>query len=85
MDEKRVELASEFTAKYGEGAVPSELDMVNSRHMTNIGTFRAYCTAYLRSLEGVAQNMTLQSHLRWLMWGIYPQAYVFIRVQALLC
>lgn len=61
MDEKRVELASEFTAKYGEGAVPTELDMVNSRHMTNIGTFRAYCTAYLRSLSGVAQNMTLMT------------------------
>ncbi len=61
MDEKRAELASEFTAKYGEGAVPSELDMVNSRHLTNIGTFRAYCTAYLRSLEDVAQNMTLMT------------------------
>lgn len=61
MDEKRKELASEFTAKYGKDAAPSELDMVNSRHLTNIGTFRAYCTAYLRSLGGVAQNMTLMT------------------------
>lgn len=61
MDEKRRELSAEFITKYGEGAVPTELDMVNSRHMTNIGTFRAYCTAYLRSLSGVAQDMTLMT------------------------
>lgn len=61
MDEKRKELAEEFAAKYGEGAEPSELDMVNSRHLTNVGTFRAYCTAYLRSLKDVAQNMTLMT------------------------
>lgn len=61
MDEKRRELTAEFITKYGEGAEPTELDMVNSRHMTNIGTFRAYCTAYLRSLSGVAQNMTLMT------------------------
>lgn len=61
MDEKRQELTSEFVAKYGDQAVPSELDMVNSRHMTNIGTFRAYCNAYLRSLSGIAQNMTMMT------------------------
>lgn len=61
MDEKRRELSAEFITKYGEGAVPTELDMVNSRHLTNIGTFRAYCTAYLRSLSGVAQDMTLMT------------------------
>ncbi len=36
-------------------------DMLNSRHLTNIGTFRAYCTAYLRSNKYVAQDMTLMT------------------------
>lgn len=38
-------------------------DTLNSRHLTNIGTFRAYCTAYLRSRKTVAQNMTLMTRL----------------------
>lgn len=61
MEEKLQELSNEFVAKYGKEAVPTELDMVNSRHLTNIGTFRAYCTSYLRSLGGVAQEMTLMT------------------------
>jgi len=61
LDEKNSELSAEFVDKYGEGAVPAELDMVNSRHLTNIGTFRAYCTAYLRSRSNIAQNMTLMT------------------------
>ena len=35
--------------------------MLNSRHLTNIGTFRAYCTAYLRSNKNIAQKMTLMT------------------------
>lgn len=61
MNEKKTELAEEFIAKYGENAAPSELDMVNSRHLTNIGTFRAYCSAYLRSLNEISQGMTLMT------------------------
>lgn len=38
-------------------------DMLNARHLTNIGTFRAYCTAYLRSRKTVAQDMTLMTRL----------------------
>lgn len=36
-------------------------DVLNTRHLTNIGTFRAYCTAYLRSRKTVAQGMTLMT------------------------
>ena len=36
-------------------------DVLNSRHLTNIGTFRAYCTAYLRSNKRIAQEMTLMT------------------------
>ncbi|MDB2387301.1 mechanosensitive ion channel family protein [Shewanella sp.] len=32
---------------------------VNSRHLTNLGTFRAYMLAYLKQHENVHQNMTL--------------------------
>jgi miniconductance mechanosensitive channel len=34
-------------------------DPVNNRRATNLGTFRAYVTAYLRSHPGVNQRMTL--------------------------
>lgn len=36
-------------------------DVLNSRHLTNIGTFRAYCTAYLRSNKNIAKKMTLMT------------------------
>ncbi|HWJ70262.1 MAG TPA: mechanosensitive ion channel domain-containing protein [Sphingobium sp.] len=32
---------------------------VNSRRVTNLGTFRAYMLAYLRAHDGIAQDMTL--------------------------
>jgi miniconductance mechanosensitive channel len=35
-----------------------ETDYVSGRHLTNIGTFRAYAEAYLASHPGVAQDMT---------------------------
>ena len=38
-------------------------DVLNDRHLTNIGTFRAYCTAYLRSCKTVSQDMTLMTRL----------------------
>ncbi len=34
-------------------------DEVNTRRVTNIGTFRAYCERYLRSHPGVHQGMTI--------------------------
>ena len=34
-------------------------DPVNNRRATNLGTFRAYVTAYLRAHPGVKQDMTL--------------------------
>ncbi len=38
-------------------------EVLNDRHLTNIGTFRAYCTAYLRSCKTVSQDMTLMTRL----------------------
>ena len=31
---------------------------LNSRNLTNIGTFRAYIVAYLRNHENISENMT---------------------------
>ena len=34
-------------------------ELINGRHLTNVGTFRAYCLAYLREHEQIHQDMTL--------------------------
>jgi len=34
-------------------------ELINGRHLTNIGTFRAYCLAYLRNHDQIHQDMTL--------------------------
>lgn len=36
----------------------SALDVLNSRKLTNIGTFRAYANAYINEHENVSENMT---------------------------
>ena len=33
--------------------------LINGRHLTNVGTFRAYCVAYLRQHPKIHQDMTL--------------------------
>ncbi|MDR2862846.1 MAG: mechanosensitive ion channel family protein [Puniceicoccales bacterium] len=43
-------------AEAGEGVAE---DLVDGRRLTNIGTFRAYCMAYLRAHPKVHQKMTL--------------------------
>ena len=37
----------------------AQASVANARHLTNIGTFRAYCAAYLKHHPGVHQRMTL--------------------------
>lgn len=37
----------------------STVDLINARRLTNIGTFRAYVLAYLKSRPDIAQDMTL--------------------------
>ena len=53
--------APERTDAVGVSPGASNPEVLNSRHLTNIGTFRAYCTAYLRSNRSIAQNMTLMT------------------------
>jgi miniconductance mechanosensitive channel len=54
-------------------------DVVNSRRLTNIGTFRAYVTRYLRAHPGIAQDMTfLVRHLQPGPRGLPLEIYVFV-------
>ena len=54
LDDQRAEL-EEYNAKLEAAGK----DPVNNRRATNLGTFRAYVTAYLRAHPGVNQDMTL--------------------------
>jgi len=59
--EKKLAEIGEYNAHVFAGA-----DMavrVNGRRLTNIGTFRAYAEAYLRSHPGINQNLTLMVRL----------------------
>jgi len=63
---RRIALIDEYLDKqqaeldaYNAGLAAAGKDPVNNRRATNLGTFRAYITAYLRSHPRVAQNMTL--------------------------
>jgi miniconductance mechanosensitive channel len=65
LDAKAKEIAGE-AAKTNELGIAPDLinpEVLNDRHLTNIGTFRAYCTAYLRSRKNVVQDMTLMTRL----------------------
>lgn len=54
-------------------------DPVNSRRLTNLGTFRAYVTRYLQAHPDIAQDMTfLVRHLDPTPQGIPIEIYVFV-------
>ncbi|MEO0510890.1 MAG: mechanosensitive ion channel domain-containing protein [Verrucomicrobiota bacterium] len=46
-------------SEYNEDVGKDINELINGRRLTNIGTFRAYCLAYLRNHPKVHQNMTL--------------------------
>tara|TARA_R110000765_G_scaffold307941_1_gene401650 strand:+ start:427 stop:1665 length:1239 start_codon:yes stop_codon:yes gene_type:complete len=54
LDQKKAELDTWNAALEKAGRDP-----VNSRRITNIGTFRKYVVAYLRAQNNIAQNMTM--------------------------
>ncbi|MDG2169518.1 MAG: mechanosensitive ion channel [Opitutales bacterium] len=55
-------------------------ELINGRHLTNVGTFRAYCLAYLRSHELLHQDMTLLvRQLQPSPDGLPIQIYVFTK------
>jgi miniconductance mechanosensitive channel len=52
--------------------------LANGRRLTNIGTFRAYCAAYLRTHSGIRQDMTfLVRQLAPTAEGLPLEIYVF--------
>jgi len=58
-------------------------ELINGRNMTNVGTFRAYLVAYLRSHPMIKQDMTfLVRHLQPNEHGLPIQVYVFSSDQA---
>ena len=58
------------------------LDLVNGRHLTNVGTFRAYVIAYLRNHPMIHQDMTfLVRQLELTEHGLPLEVYVFSRDQ----
>ncbi len=73
IEEKQNELAS---WNMNQKINPSEA--VNGRRLTNIGTFRAYLTAYLKHNPRIHKNMTfLVRHLEPTAQGLPIQIYVF--------
>jgi miniconductance mechanosensitive channel len=55
-----------------------ESDLINGRHLTNIGTFRAYVVAYLRSHPKIHKDMTfLVRQLQPTETGLPIEIYVF--------
>jgi len=57
-------------------------DLINSRRLTNLGTFRAYVTAYLRQNENIHKEMTfLVRYLPVTPKGLPMEIYVFSKDQ----
>ncbi len=87
---KKIKYISEYIEKKTEeikehnlAAEVDESDLINGRHLTNIGTFRAYVAAYLRNHPKIHQEMTfLVRHLEPTPNGLPIQIYVFSNDQA---
>lgn len=60
----------------------NETDLINGRHLTNVGTFRAYIVAYLRHHPMIRQDMTfIVRHLDPTEHGLPIEIYVFSQEQ----
>ena len=87
---KKINLVSKYLKdKEKELAIYNEKNkidddvLVNGRRQTNLGVFRAYITAYLKSNENISQEMTfLVRQLQPGASGIPIEIYVFSKVQA---
>lgn len=76
--EAYVETKLDEIAEHNREAGVDESDLINGRHLTNLGTFRAYVVAYLRNHPQVHQGMTfLVRHLQPAETGLPIEIYVF--------
>ena len=75
LEEKLSEIQSDNTSHFSN----TELSVLaNGRRLTNVGTFRAYCIAYLRSHPKIHQNLTfLVRQLHPTPEGLPLEIYVF--------
>ncbi len=75
LEEKKSEIEA-----YNQGKDTDTAVLVNGRRQTNVGVFRAYIKAYLRSHPEIHQNMTfLVRHLSPTSQGLPIEIYIFSR------
>lgn len=73
-----VERKKEEIARWNRERQVDETDLINRRRLTNVGTFRAYVTAYLRNHPKIRQDMTfLVRQLQPTDHGLPLEIYVF--------
>jgi len=73
-----VERKLEELAQHNQAVTPDEMQLINGRHLTNVGTFRAYLVAYLRNHPQIKQDMTsLVRQLTPTEFGLPIELYVF--------
>ena len=73
LDKKRAELAA-----HNEESGADVSTLVNGRHLTNVGTFRAYVEAYLRAHPKISEDFTfLVRQLKPTEHGLPIEIYVF--------
>lgn len=79
---EHLERKLEETRRFNEEQGADLSSLVNGRHLTNIGTFRAYVEAYLRNHPDIRQDMTfLVRQLPPVEKGLPLEIYVFSREQ----
>ncbi len=75
---EHIERKRREVAEHNAALSVSDDDLVNGRHLTNIGTFRAYVEAYLRSHPSINHSMTfLVRQLAPTERGLPIEIYVF--------
>lgn len=73
----------EEISRYNQEHTADFTQLINGRHQTNIGVFRAYIVAYLKNHPKIHHNMTfLVRHLEPTQYGLPIQIYVFSNDQA---
>lgn len=73
-----IERKKEEVARHNKEHKVDTSVLANGRHLTNIGTFRAYIQAYLKNHPKIHRNMTfLIRHLKPTEYGLPVEIYVF--------
>jgi len=77
-----VEKRQQEIAEYNASEQVNKSEIVNGRHMTNIGVFRAYTLAYIQTHPQIAENMTcMVRQLQTTATGLPLEIYAFSKNQ----